>query len=102
VQISGLADDTELYFGHEYTEANLRFALSVESGNAEIQHKLEAVSALRSSGKFSTPTTLAEERLTIRLAMHIPLKLLACVKSKEPAHNLDEEEVFRNFTGTSK
>ncbi len=49
VQISGLADDTELYFGHEYTEANLRFALSVESGNAEIQHKLETVSALRSS-----------------------------------------------------
>ncbi len=97
VQISGLADDTELYFGHEYTEANLRFALSVESGNAEIQHKLEAVSALRSSGKFSTPTTLAEERLTNPFMRCTSAEILACVKSKEPDHNLEEEEVFRTL-----
>jgi hydroxyacylglutathione hydrolase len=97
VQISGLDDDTELYFGHEYTEANLRFALSVESGNAEIQHKLEAVSALRSSGKFSTPTPLAEERLTNPFMRCTSAEILDCVKSKEPAHNLDEEEVFRTL-----
>ena len=97
VQISGLADDTELYFGHEYTEANLRFALSVESGNAEIQHKLETVSALRSSGKFSTPTTLAEERLTNPFLRCSSPEILTHVKSKESEHNLEEEEVFRTL-----
>ena len=35
-RIGKLTDRTELYFGHEYTENNLRFALSVESGNTEI------------------------------------------------------------------
>ena len=97
VQIGGLADDTELYFGHEYTEANLRFALSVESGNAEIQQKLEAVNALRSAGKFSTPTTLAEERLTNPFMRCTSAEIHACVKSKEPQHNLVDEEVFRTL-----
>ena len=96
-RIGKLPDKTELYFGHEYTEANLRFALSVESGNAEIQHKLEAVSALCSSGKFSTPTTLAEERLTNPFMRCTSAEILACVKSKEPDHNLEEEEVFRTL-----
>ncbi len=41
IQIGGLPDDTELYFGHEYTAANLRFALSVETGNTEINKKLD-------------------------------------------------------------
>jgi len=97
VQIGGLADDTELYFGHEYTEANLRFALSVDAGNAEIQQKLEAVSALRSAGEFTTPTTLAEERLTNPFMRCTSAEIHACVKSKEPQHNLVDEEVFRTL-----
>ena len=97
IQIGGLADETDLYFGHEYTEANLRFALSVESGNAEIQKKVKAVSALRSSGKFSTPTTLAEERLTNPFMRCNSAGIHACVKSKEPQHNLAEQEVFRTL-----
>ena len=97
VQICGLADDTELYFGHEYTEANLRFALSVESGNEEIQKKLEVVSVLRSYGKFSTPTTLAEELLTNPFMRCNSSEILAYVKSKDPQHNLDGEEVFRTL-----
>jgi len=97
VQIGGLADDTELYFGHEYTEANLRFALSVDAGNAEIQQKLEAVSALRSAGEFTTPTTLAEERLTNPFMRCTSAEIHDCVKSKEPQHNLVDEEVFRTL-----
>ncbi|GIT71856.1 MAG: hypothetical protein Ct9H300mP28_16700 [Pseudomonadota bacterium] len=62
--IGKLPDQTELYFGHEYTEKNLRFALSVEVGNTEINKKLGDVKVLRSSGKFSTPTTIAEEKQT--------------------------------------
>ena len=97
IQIGGLADETELYFGHEYTEANLRFALSVESGNAEIQKKIKAVSLLRSSGKFSTPTTLAEERLTNPFMRCNSSEIQAYVKSKKTQHNLSEQEVFRTL-----
>jgi len=69
----------------------------VESGNAEIQKKVKAVSALRSSGKFSTPTTLAEERLTNPFMRCNSAGIHACVKSKEPEHNLAEQEVFRTL-----
>ena len=97
IQIGGLSDETELYFGHEYTEENLCFALSVEPGNAEVNKKIKAVSILRSSGKFSTPTTLAEERLTNPFMRCNSAEIHACVKSKEPNHNLSEQEVFRTL-----
>ncbi len=94
MQIGGLSDDTKLYFGHEYTEANLRFALTVESGNVEIQKKLDAVSALRLSGEYSTPTTLADERLTNPFMRCSSAEIRSTVKSIEPTHNLSEKEVF--------
>ena len=96
-QIGGLPDETELYFGHEYTEANLRFALSVESGNAEIHKKLAVVTALRASGAFSTPTTLAEERRTNPFMRCSSAEIRATVRSEEPSHNLSEKEVFRTL-----
>ncbi|HHZ78776.1 MAG TPA: hydroxyacylglutathione hydrolase, partial [Candidatus Lambdaproteobacteria bacterium] len=79
------------------TEANLRFALSVESGNAEIHKKLAVVTALRASGAFSTPTTLAEERRTNPFMRCSSAEIRATVRSKEPSHNLSEKEVFRTL-----
>ena len=97
IQIGGLPDDTELYFGHEYTVANLRFALSVETGNTEINKKLAAVTTLRSSGKFSTPTTLAEERRTNPFMRCSSAEIWETVTTSEPGHNLSEKEVFRTL-----
>ena len=97
LQIGGLSDKTELYFGHEYTEANLRFALSVEPSNAEIHKKLASVTVMCSSGEFSTPTTLVEERLTNPFMRCSSSEICETVKSKEPSHNLSEKEVFRTL-----
>ncbi len=60
-KIGGHAGETKVYFGHEYTAANLRFALSVEPGNEKARAKLARVEALRAAGEYSTPSTLAEE-----------------------------------------
>src|SRR3990172_8713471 len=35
-KLMALPDDTQVYFGHEYTEKNLRFALSLEPTNAAL------------------------------------------------------------------
>lgn len=96
-RIGQLPDQIELYFGHEYTEKNLRFALSVESGNAEINKKLADVRVLRSSGAFSTPTTIAEEKQTNPFLRCSSAEIKATVKSKEPNHDLTEKEVFRTL-----
>lgn len=55
-----LPDDTKVYFGHEYTLANLRFAQSIEPNNKEIEAKLQWAK----SSEYTTPSTIESEKLT--------------------------------------
>ena len=59
-----LPDDTIIYCGHEYTEANIRFALTIEPGNAALVQRAAEVKALRAAGKATLPTTLTREKAT--------------------------------------
>jgi len=60
--ISALPDATLVCCAHEYTLANLRFALAVEPANADIRQRFEAVTALRGEARASVPTRLEDER----------------------------------------
>jgi hydroxyacylglutathione hydrolase len=57
-------DQTLLYCAHEYTQANARFARTVEPQNAALEARATEVDALRAAGKPTVPTTLAQERAT--------------------------------------
>ncbi|WP_348673060.1 hydroxyacylglutathione hydrolase [uncultured Abyssibacter sp.] len=57
-------DDTVIYCAHEYTQANARFALSVDGDNPALRERAEAVDAQRARGEFTVPTTIALERAT--------------------------------------
>lgn len=59
-----LDPDTRLYVGHEYTEANLRFAAHVEPNDAAIASRLEHARALRAEKRFTVPGTVREELAT--------------------------------------
>ena len=50
-----LPDDTRVYCGHEYTEANGRFALTVEPDNADLQTRMEEVREMRAEGPSDDP-----------------------------------------------
>ena len=63
-RLAALPDDTLVYCAHEYTEANLRFALAVEPDNAAVRERAERVAALRVKGLSSVPSTLREEKAT--------------------------------------
>jgi hydroxyacylglutathione hydrolase len=63
-QIAALPDDTLVYCAHEYTEANLRFAIAVEPLNAALRDRVKRVAELRVAGASSVPSTLAEEMAT--------------------------------------
>jgi hydroxyacylglutathione hydrolase len=63
-KLRALPDDTRVYCGHEYTQSNLRFALSIEPGSAEISAAQEHAEARRGRGEPTVPGTLAEERAT--------------------------------------
>ncbi len=50
--------------GHEYTEANARFAMSVEPGNPDLVARAAEVKAARSRGEPTVPSTIGEEKKT--------------------------------------
>jgi hydroxyacylglutathione hydrolase len=55
---------TEIFFGHEYTSLNLRFAAQVDPSNQAIRDRAARVEELRREDKPSAPSTLAEELRT--------------------------------------
>jgi hydroxyacylglutathione hydrolase len=57
-------DDTRLYCAHEYTQANARFALTVEPGNTALAARADEVRRLRAAGRPTVPTTLRDELAT--------------------------------------
>jgi len=61
-RLAALPAETRVCCGHEYTEANARFALAVEPGNRELQEHADAVRELRANGHPSLPSTLEIER----------------------------------------
>jgi hydroxyacylglutathione hydrolase len=63
-QFKALSPSTYLYCGHEYTESNARFAMSVEPGNRFLQQRAGIVTKLRQEGKMTCPTTIGEELKT--------------------------------------
>ena len=63
-KLGALPDETKVYFGHEYTESNLRFAAHVEPSNADVREKAKRVAEQRARGEHTTPSTIGEERRT--------------------------------------
>jgi hydroxyacylglutathione hydrolase len=77
--LKGLPADTELYFGHEYTEQNLKFANFVEPGNVKLQERILDTAELRGQNKATTPSTVSLELAT------------------NPFLRCSREEIFRNL-----
>lgn len=63
-KLKRLPGDTMLYCGHEYTQANATFALSVDPDNAALRARAADVDALRAAGKATLPVTLDSELAT--------------------------------------
>ncbi|SOE16657.1 hydroxyacylglutathione hydrolase [Hoeflea halophila] len=59
-----LPDETRVYCGHEYTQSNARFALSVDPDNEMLAKRAEEISDLRSKGLPTLPTTIGFEKRT--------------------------------------
>lgn len=59
-----LPDATRVYCAHEYTQANARFALTVDGDNAALVARAREIDALRARGEATVPSTLAQERAT--------------------------------------
>ena len=73
-KLAALPDDTLVYCGHEYTEGNLKFALTIEPENTEIRERYERVREIRANAapdwhdataaEMTIPSSIAEEKAT--------------------------------------
>lgn len=63
-KIKALPGTTRVYCAHEYTEANGRFALTLEADNSDLQQRVAEVAELRSKNQSTIPSTIAQELAT--------------------------------------
>lgn len=63
-KLQNLPADTLVYCGHEYTEKNLQFAMTLEPNNKKLAEKMQRVRSLRAKGASTVPSTMGEERET--------------------------------------
>ena len=63
-KLAALSPDTRVYCGHEYTIANLRFALAVEPGNPALVERRAREQEKRDRGMPTLPSTIGDERAT--------------------------------------
>ncbi|MDF9391005.1 MULTISPECIES: hydroxyacylglutathione hydrolase [Methylococcus] len=63
-RLRALPAETKVFCAHEYTQANARFAVTIEPGNAALHERFERVEALRREKRPTVPSCLGEELAT--------------------------------------
>lgn len=62
--LAALPEETAVYCAHEYTETNLRFALTVEPDNTALHRRVAEVGEARARGLATIPSTIGLEKAT--------------------------------------
>ncbi|MDH3445067.1 MAG: hydroxyacylglutathione hydrolase [Deltaproteobacteria bacterium] len=93
-RLMGLRDDTKIYCGHEYTESNLRFAITLEPKNPKLVSRYERVQAQRARGVSTVPSTLEEEKQSNPFLRWESKEIQASLKSAAAAQTMDPVSVF--------
>ena len=92
-RLAALPDHTAVYCAHEYTELNLRFALSIEPGNRQLQQRADEVVIARAKGLATVPSTLELEKATNPFLRCEKADVIDAVRAKGIVGN-DPVEVF--------
>jgi hydroxyacylglutathione hydrolase len=62
LKLRSLPDATRIYCGHEYTQANIRFAKTIEPNNGALLAREQEVARLGAERKPTIPSTIGEEK----------------------------------------
>ena len=60
-KLAKLPPETIVYCGHEYTQSNAKFCLTIEPNNQALVSRAREIDALRAQGKPTIPTTIGLE-----------------------------------------
>ncbi len=93
-KLAALPETTRVYFGHEYTAANLRFAVQVEPHNEALAARRTRVDTLRAADTPTIPSTIGEERATNPFMRSTEAAVLAAARANEPPASDSPVEVL--------
>ena len=82
-RLAALPPDTLVCCGHEYTQANARFATHADPTNAALQVRAKEVDRLRAAGQPTVPTHLSEELATNPFLRAPDIATLATLRSQK-------------------
>jgi hydroxyacylglutathione hydrolase len=63
-KLAALPDDTNIYSGHEYTQSNGAFALTIEPDNPALISRVAEIAAARAANNPTVPSALSQEKAT--------------------------------------
>ena len=93
-KLAALPDSTQVYCGHEYTEKNLRFALTLEPNNQTLKSKYEWTRSIRAEGKYTIPSTIGDEKQFNPFLRTGSPELRSSLKKIDPALADDQVAIF--------
>src|SRR5258708_21845215 len=86
LKLRDLPDDTAMFCGHEYTDANIRFALTIEPDNPALAARAAEVKRQVAAGTPTIPTLMGEEkRANVFLRADDPTVVAAVGLAGKPA-----------------
>jgi hydroxyacylglutathione hydrolase len=91
MRLAALPPETKVYFGHEYTASNLRFAAAVEPDNGAVAGRAGSLATP------STPSTIADERASNPFLRSAEPAVIAAARSRGAAG--DPVSVFAAVRG---
>jgi hydroxyacylglutathione hydrolase len=62
-KLRDLPNETQIFCGHEYTRANIKFALSIDADNPVLQARAAQVDRQIAEGEPTIPVTIGDEKL---------------------------------------
>lgn len=93
-KLAALPDNTQVYCGHEYTEKNLKFALTLEPNNEALKAKYEWARKKRGAGESTIPSTIGEEKQFNPFLRTASAELRASLKKIDPSISDDKVAIF--------
>lgn len=84
-KLRSLPDNTRVWCAHEYTLNNLKFAITVDHQNVNLQHRYQEVQQARLQGFPTVPSLLGIEKQTNPFLRWDSPAIQATAKMKEPA-----------------
>lgn len=93
-KITACPTGSRIFFGHEYTELNLRFSAEVDPTNRAVAERAAGVAELRRQNQPSTPSTLTEELATNPFLRPEDASIIEKLRAEGSLASADRVDVF--------